>query len=287
MKTTRHAVALSLALLWAGAALAQADPTLDQVYRAAQAGQVEQAQQMMQQVLRDHPGSAKAQYVEAELLARQGRLDAARQALAAAERLSPGLAFANPAAVQNLRRELGTGRELTRTAPAFAAAARSGSSLPWGLLLAIGGGALAAWLLMRMGRPTAATGPAPMPASPGWGAQPSPAWPAPVSPMGPYGTGGVGGIGAGGGVAPGLGSRLAGGLATGLGVGAGVMAAEAIGRSLWGHNEPNLSAPVLPLAGPTFDNPAPNDDMGGADFGVNDPGSWDDAGTGGGSDWDN
>jgi hypothetical protein len=40
-------------------AFAQAEPTLDQVYKAVQAGQLIQAQEMMKQVLRDHPRSAK------------------------------------------------------------------------------------------------------------------------------------------------------------------------------------------------------------------------------------
>ena len=48
----------------AGPVLA-ADPTVDQIYEQAREGHLDQAQQMMNQVLRDHPGSAKAHYVEA------------------------------------------------------------------------------------------------------------------------------------------------------------------------------------------------------------------------------
>ena len=84
-----------------------------------------------------------------------------------------------------------------------------------------------------------------------------------------------------------------GGVATGLAVGAGVMAAEAIGRNLMGkHN------PASPEAGQhssnlsNIDSPPVNSnaDMGGSNFGVDDAGSWDEAGSGdagGGGDWDN
>ena len=84
-----------------------------------------------------------------------------------------------------------------------------------------------------------------------------------------------------------------GGLATGLAVGAGVMAAESIGRHLMGGEEHHNQNYVDPNAGANY---APqytgNNDMGGQDFGVRDAGSWDDAGSAGndfgsGGDWDN
>ena len=88
-------------------------------------------------------------------------------------------------------------------------------------------------------------------------------------------------------VGSGLGGKIMGGVATGLAVGAGVMAAEAIGRNFMGeHNSAaghssNLSNNDLQ---PINSNP----DMGGANFGVNDSTSWDDAGSSdvGGGDWD-
>ena len=79
-----------------------------------------------------------------------------------------------------------------------------------------------------------------------------------------------------------------GGVATGLAVGAGVMAAEAIGRNLMGNH--NLPAGQSNNLGNDFQPVNSNPDMGGADFGIADTGSWDDAGSadvGGGSDWDN
>lgn len=287
--------ALWLALAFTGLAMAQAEPTLDQVYQAAQAGHVEQALEMMQPVLKAHPGSGKAHYVQAELLARQGLASQARDQLAQAERLAPGLPFAKAESVQNLRRELASppgGRAVEsthlaslsgRAAPAAPAPA-TGSSVPWGVLLAVGGGALAAWMLMRLGRPAVQptfSGPGTVPASAeGMGA----AVPGMNTSLPP-------GMGA---PAPsgGLGRQVVGGLATGLAVGAGVMAAESIGRSLFGggaHAAPVPAPAPSSAAGydPVFGDAAANADMGGNDFGVSDAGSWDDSASGGGSsDWD-
>jgi hypothetical protein len=89
----------------------------------------------------------------------------------------------------------------------------------------------------------------------------------------------------------GLGGRIMGGVATGLAVGAGVMAAEAIGRNLMGsHNTPAPTAATDGLANNNFQVMDTNPDMGGAGFGINDTSSWDDGSSvdiGGGGDWDN
>ena len=92
--------------LGAGLAMAQAEPTLNEIYATAQAGKVDQAQVMVQQVLVSHPGSAKAYFVQSELFARQGNRARAQQSLAKAEQLAPGLPFAKPDAVQSLRAQL-------------------------------------------------------------------------------------------------------------------------------------------------------------------------------------
>jgi hypothetical protein len=86
----------------------------------------------------------------------------------------------------------------------------------------------------------------------------------------------------------GLGGRIMGGVATGLAVGAGVMAAEAIGRNLMGsHSAPTPTADSL--ANNDFQAIDRNPDMGGQDFGINDTSSWDDGSSAdaGGGDWDN
>ena len=86
----------------------------------------------------------------------------------------------------------------------------------------------------------------------------------------------------------GLGGRIMGGVATGLAVGAGVMAAEAIGRNLMGnHNQP--TGPTDNLSNNDYQPIDRNTDMGGQNFGVNDTSSWDDSSSSdaGGGDWDN
>ena len=55
-------------------ALADDAPTLHQVYQAAEAGRLDEAQAMMGKVIQAHPDSAKAHFVDAEILAKQGRL---------------------------------------------------------------------------------------------------------------------------------------------------------------------------------------------------------------------
>lgn len=293
------------ALLSFGFAMAQSEPTLKQVYDAAQAGHVDQAQVMMQQVLVAHPGSAKAHFVQAELSARQGKMSHAREALATAEKLAPGLPFAKPEAVQALRTQLAakssapanngtSSRALGAGAPAaYAPPAAPASSFPWGLALALGGGAIAIAIFMSRKKPTPEL-------------MPQAAYPNPGAMQG--GLNGQQGFGmgnnvGGGAMAPtygqpaygqpagsGLGGRVMGGLATGLAVGAGVMAAQAIGKSLMGNDDHAGRQPDN-LANNGYEPFAGNNDLGGQNFGVNDAGSWDDgdalASSGdGGGDWD-
>jgi hypothetical protein len=307
-RTTR--AMLLAACLSAGLAMAQAEPTLNQVYATAQAGKLDDAQLMIQQVLVSHPKSAKAHFVRAELFARQGDAVHARESLAMADKLSPGLAFAKPEAVQALRTQLaakpapqaGSGTTGSRAAAnavapvahVAAAPAAAASSSSWGMpLLLVGGVLVAGYFIFRRRVP-----------------QPvlqQPAYAAPGGLSGPQSFGmGAAAAGAGAGAGAmqpgypqqggypqqpqgsGLGGRIMGGVATGLAVGAGVMAAQAIGRTLTGeHNASGNQADsgsrndYQPIANS-------NPDMGGADFGVNDAGSWDDGGASdAGGDWDN
>jgi hypothetical protein len=257
------AAAATLAVSLASPALADNDPTMDQIYTAAAGGHLDQAQQMITQVLADHPTSAKAHYVQAELYAREGKPSLARSELSTAEQLKPGLPFATPRAVQELKAQLGLGGGLV--SPSVIRTERA-ARFPWGTVLVLGGAVVLLWMLFR--RRTYAQYPA---AGPGVGGAP-----------GGYGPGGYPGYGAppaGGGI----GSGIAGGLASGLAVGAGVVAGEELahhfldgGRGGGGVVPP---ADAGELGG--------NGDMGGSDFGVNDPGSgWDDGGGGGGGgDW--
>ena len=244
-------------------AFADSDPTMDQIYSAAAGGHLDQAQQMISQVLADHPTSAKAHYVQAELYAREGKTALARTELGTAEQLKPGLPFANPRSVQQLEAQLGLkagvySPNVVRTVPAA-------PRFPWRTVLILA--AVVGILLMVFRRRNP---PAPYPmAGPGMGGAP-----------GTYGPGGYGPGPMGGG---GIGSGIAGGLASGLAVGAGVVAGEELAHHFL---DGGRSGGVVPPA-EAGESGISNGDMGGSDFGVNDPGSgWDDGGgSGGGGDW--
>ncbi len=275
-----------------GLAMAQSEPTINEVFATAQAGKVDQAQVMIQQVLISHPKSAKAHFVQSELFARQGKLAQAREALAGAEALAPGLPFAKPESVQALRSQL-AGRNTPKVArnvspTHYAAPDAPSSPSSWGLPLLLAGGVIIAGYLIFRRRPPVQYAQQPAYANQG-------------GLSGPQNFGMTGGNAASGVMQPtygqagygqpagsGLGGRIMGGVATGLAVGAGVMAAEAIGRNLMGnHGQP---------AG-QFDNLSNNDyqaldrntDMGGQNFGISDSSSWDDGGSVdvGGGGWDN
>ncbi|MES2977360.1 MAG: tetratricopeptide repeat protein [Pseudomonadota bacterium] len=289
----------------AAPALAQSDPSLSQVYAAVQAGKLDQAQTMMQQVLVAHPNSAKAHFVRAEIFARQGKAALARESLASAEKLAPGLPFAKPEAVQSLRAQIVQGGASGGTAPRAkapspqgtsftpAASAAPSSSFSWGLPLLLGVGViLVGYLAFRRKPPQTFTPPpsAVTTAAPGsmigsglngpqtfGGNSAAPQQPYGSAPQQPYGAAAP---------APGMGSRIAGGVATGLAVGAGMMAANAIGKTLTGDHERDQTRQSDNAASANQPIPDANYNMGGENFGVNDVDSWDDGGAGGGGDWD-
>jgi hypothetical protein len=245
-------------------ALADGDPTSQQIYAAAEAGHLDQAQQMITQVLADHPNSGQAHYVQAELYAREGKTALARSELSTAEQLKPGLPFANPRAVQELKAQLGLARGMM-TGPTVMRSVRHESQFPWGLVL-IMVGVVAILLMVFRRRNTYVQYPG---AGPGMGGAP-----------GTYGPGGYGPPPMGGG--GGIGSGIAGGLASGLAVGAGVVAGEELAHHFLDGGERN-SGGVIPPAEASDSGFGNNSDMGGSDFGLNDPGSgWDDGGGGGG-----
>ncbi len=249
-------LSLVVALAFGGLAVAAPDPTLHDVYEASRSGHADEAQRMMRQVLQDHPGSAKAHYVAAEVDARAGDVIHARQELATAESLDSHLSFAKPEAVQALRREL----DSTKGSTGLLAASHAGTSLPWGTILLVVLAAGALWWAWRRRSATANAVSAPYPGA------------MPVS--GAMGGGPMGY----GGTAPTPGSGILGSLASGVAVGAGVVAGEELVRHLIQPGHPadggigSVQAAELPQ----------NQDMGGSDFGVNDADSWD---SGGGDDW--
>lgn len=264
-------ITLSLATLIVAAcalpALA-ADATPAQVYQAARNGNLAGAQQMIAQVLRDHPRSGQAHYVAAEIDARAGNLGLARQELHTAQSLEPGLPFANPRSVQELQEQLAEAPVATYSLQAPVRVL--GRSSHFGLFLFLIGAAIVLWLVLR--RRAVAMG------YPQYSGQ-YPGGP-PGAPPGGYGGGYPGGY------MPGGGSGIMGSVASGLAIGAGVAAGEELVQHMMGGGS-SSGGGLVPPAQAAPQMPDPNADMGGNDFGLNDPGSWDDgSGGGGGGGWD-
>jgi hypothetical protein len=282
--------------LHAGLAMAQQEPTMNQIYATAQAGKLDQAQVMVQQVLVSHPKSAKAHFVQSELYARQGNLGKAREALSQAQTLAPGLPFAKPEAVAALERQLATKSVALPTAGATNSPAAYSAPVPskpagsWLLPAALAAAVIGAAFFIFRRKPaqtfdqSAAYASNGLSGPQGFGngnLQPNMQGGYGQQPM--YGQPGYGQP-----AGSGLGGRIMGGVATGLAVGAGVMAAEAIGRNLMGNHDSNTGSRAVDNSGSNYE-PIGNADMGGNNFGVSDT-SWDDAGSsdsGGGGDWDN
>jgi len=267
-------ILLSTAFLFNGVTLADDSPTLDQVYQAAHAGKIEDAQRMMDKVLKEHPNSAKAHFVEAELLAKQGQMGKAEEELNIAQHLKPDLSFAKPQAVQDLKNRIGATHSVN-SSPMSAYQAAPSSSFPWGMLL-LGMGAIAAivFIMRAMNARNASYFPSNyQPATQNSSAPPMQPYGAGIPPAGPVGGG--------------IGSGIMGGLATGAAVGVGMVAGEALAHHFMdgGRNDTTV-APVADSRG------SASNDLGGSDFGVADNSSWDDnsnvadsGSDGGGGDW--
>ncbi len=126
-----------LFLLLSTAALA-ALPTVQQVEAAARAGRYTQAESMMSEVVAAKPESARAHYIYAELLARNGNLAKASEEAAKARQIDPKLAFTEPerftAFEQSLQRaqapaETPRSRTTAPVAPAYAPAAAAAPAM--------------------------------------------------------------------------------------------------------------------------------------------------------------
>ena len=234
-------------LLFASAGLAAPNvPSIEQVYQAARSGHMDQAEAMTKEVLRAYPNNARAHYVMAQILAAEGRAAEARTYLGEAERLKPGLPFANPQSVANLERRI-NGR-------AQVPLENSGTNqgFHWWWLLVAG---VVFVVLMRALR-RRAPAPSGYGGMGGGGAGPAPGMP-------PPGFGGWGGGGL-------LSSVLA-----GLGFGAGAAAGErAIDRFLGGGSQEGPAQPEVQ------ELPSGSGDLGGDAFGVQPgdsaSGGWDD-----------
>lgn len=276
---------LSLVLMGLSASNALAtDPSMSEVYKAAESGNFAQANAMMKQVLSDHPNSGKAHFVNAELMAKEGRIEAARDELQIAEKLAPGLPGIKPEAVSGLKARLSAPPPAVAQNNNYAPVAQHSSSnsssiLPWVIGFAVV--AFIFFVYRMFARPQQVYMPQPQYGNMG----PTPM--GGVAPMGqPYGPAPMGGGG-------GMGSGIMGGLVTGAAVGAGMVAGEALMHNVLGdhgnsnsggfapNNSNNLQGNAYPSQG------SGNYDMGGNNFGVQDSGSWDDSSSGGGGsdDW--
>jgi len=234
-----------------------AEATLPEVYKAVQSGQLAKADVMMKEVLQNHPNSAKAHYVAAELYLKEGKFDVARNHFMTAQNLAPGLPFAQPESVQKLQVQLANsaGNSVASTSSIFS------NPIFWGLIAILVVGII---IVMRRrkaeavqvynapsaGYPGTPGGPAGYPGGPGYPGAPA---------------------------AGGMGGGLMGSLATGAALGAGMYAGQALASNLMGghdSNHSNANPNMNQVSGPASTDP---------NFGVNDASSWDD---GGGSSWD-
>jgi hypothetical protein len=275
---------LFLTLCFSVPVFAEEDATMHQVYLAAQAGKFNEAQAMMDKVLSDHPNSAKAHFVEAELLAKQGLFSKAAAELNTAERLQPGLPFTKPEVLQSLKQRIASASNgevaptnLKQAMPSMPSMpSMPKDSLPTVLLiLGIGLIVVLIWFMSRRNTGRTAN---------------TYAGNVPGSNMPASGAGGVGSV-MGQPPAGGMGSGIMGSLATGAAMGAGVVAGEALMHHFIDGDKNNVTSepPVhneSPWDTSSNSNISDNDDMGGSDFGIADASSWDDDSADNGNDGD-
>jgi hypothetical protein len=299
----------TLALL---TSIAFALPAPKDIEQAVQAGNYQQAETLVREVLREKPESAKAHYELGQILARQSRMSEAHQALVRAQEIDPALKFTNkPEKFRDLFERTGApGAGVTVSSGLHSASGSSpsanpsasqpsinsqrpaaeaiGSSIPmsyvWIGLIGVG---ILAFLLVRNARtssqaqPTAAYGNALATAG------------APQRGFGGQG-GGFGGQPGYGGYGPGVANSGPGAM-TGAVVGglAGVAAGYALSKALEGDHH---DASQHSLQNPAADQFQPLSSGPSQDFGAFDSGSgdgWDSGGDhssgdssgGGGDDW--
>ena len=240
-----------------------AEATLPEVYKAVQSGQMAKADAMMKEVLQNHPNSAKAHYVAAELYLKEGKLEVARNHFIKAQNLAPGLPFAQAESVQKLQVQLssGAGGSVAGSSPSSIFS----NPIFWGLIAILVVGVI----IMMRHRKAQAVQVYNAPSAGYPGAPGTPGGPTPY-PGGPAGYPGAPAAG-------GMGSGLMGSLATGAALGAGMYAGQALASSLMGGHDSghqNTNPNMNQVGGPASLDP---------NFGVRDASSWDD---GGASSWD-
>lgn len=140
-------------LFWSVSVLALPAPR--DIDAAVKAGDLAGAESMLREVIAAKPTSARAHYELGQVLARAGKLPAARQALTEAERLDPALKFArDPVQFRNLQNAVELAGGVKTAAPKagshVADRVEAPAGIGWPLGLLIGGGVLAAiWFFLR------------------------------------------------------------------------------------------------------------------------------------------
>ena len=240
-----------------------AEATLPEVYKAVQSGQMAKADAMMKEVLQNHPNSAKAHYVAAELYLKEGKVEVARNHFIKAQNLAPGLPFAQAESVQKLQVQLssGAGGSVAGSSPSSIFS----NPIFWGLIAILVVGVII--VMKRRKAQAVQVYNAPSAGYPGAPGTPGGPTPYPGGPAGYPGAPAAGGMGSG----------LMGSLATGAALGAGMYAGQALASSLMGGHDSghqNTNPNMNQVGGPASLDP---------NFGVRDASSWDD---GGASSWD-
>lgn len=241
----RIAQAVVMAVALSAASLAMAEPSLNDVNQALKSGNIAQAEHLMKEVIEVNPKSAKAHFKYSEILAAEGRIGAAKTELAKAEQIEPGLAFATPQAVNNLKQKLG-GDQSTGSS------GKSSNLALWALLAVV---AFFIFMMVRANRRPAAQTNANYATNP-------------QTPNG-YGPQG-GGFPQQNPQGGGMGSGIMGGLATGAAIGAGVVAGEMLMHKVLDGDHSNTAD-----TSQAHNEPAPDySDISGNDF-VDNNNSWD------------
>ena len=185
MKRLIVGAAMALCLATLGTAAYAEVPTVESVQQEVQRGNYAHAEAMMQEVVGAKPKSAKAHYIYAEILARNGRFDVAAREARSARELDPAIGFTQPdkfaAFEQLLQREQGRAAEnagrqsnaAATTVPAERAAPVSSGVPGWVWML---GGLAVVVVLFKMftsraGAPNAGVAPMQQPnvGGPGYG----------------------------------------------------------------------------------------------------------------------
>lgn len=255
---------LLILLLVGAVAFADNLPTVHQVYETAKTGDLAKAHSMIEEVLKAHPDSAKAHFVDAEILSRQGNLEEAKNELKKARQIEPGLSFAKPQAVQKLERSILETNLVNNTNEMMPRSSQTQKkSFPWIMIIVLFGAGLIIVLLIKSSlsrKQNSYT-------DKGNNQQNAPTRqnlygnnPSSYPPQQPQNSG--------------IGSTIATGLAAGAAAGVGMVAGEALMHHFMdGPSNTNNSFPD----NRAFNNNQPAaDDADETDFGINDNSSWDD-----------